>query len=227
MSGCGSRMHWGIAISGPIHRRARRRWGSTWPPDTEHFDYHLIWVPTTVIVPDDRQIVRMRLVLDLACGDGTSDGLALAYDLFPVTRFEHTTHDLGNATLDVSKALRFAVPALAALGAVPGVAAAAAADCLGLKLQLPLRWTTEHADIQSSNRLLSTVDWYVRDSAIAVGFDGYAIIQVPVRSSMVVTGRMTIELRRTNPFGRVLKARFESDYRRYAIDAAARAAAGS
>jgi hypothetical protein len=214
---------------GPYAEKRSTPLGVDLGPDTEKFDYHLIEVPTTLIVPENRQIVRMRLVLDLTCG-GEPDGVAVAYDLFPMTEFRQTAHDLGEASLDVSKALRFAVPLLAGAGGVPGLVAAAAAECIGLKLRLPLRWTSTTAVIQSSNRGLRTLDWYIRDSAIAAGFDGYAIVEVPKQSSLTVTGRMRIELRRAlpGPLGRLLKARYESDYCSYTFDAAtARAAAGS
>lgn len=196
-------------------------------PDTDHSDYHLIEIPATLVVPEDRQIARMRLALDLKPVGGAEGAQALTYDLFPVTQFKQNEHNLGTATIDVSKALRFVVPALIAIGGVPGAIAGAAADCLGVTLTMPLKWTSTEAVIQSSNRNLTTIDWYIRDTAIAAGFDGYAIIQVPRGAGFTVTGRMRIELRRSGPLGRIQKARYESDFQEYTIGAAApRPAAG-
>ena len=67
-------------------------------------------------------------------------GRAVAYDLYPRDDRVQASHDLGEFSLDVSKALSFVAPA-------------PLADALGLKLKVPLRWNARRARVKTTKRI--------------------------------------------------------------------------
>ena len=64
------------------------------------------------------------------------------------------------------------------------------------------------------------VEWYVRDDSIQHGFSGHAIVRAPEDAQVEVQARILCELRASGLFGRVKKARFQSDARTYSLRSA-------
>jgi hypothetical protein len=113
----------------------------------ETSEFHLVELPLNILLPEDRRLVRLKLSIEAKPGTpagsdaaGSSSDPVVAYDLFPPDTWEDKVHDLGEASLDVSAALRFVFPALPA-------------DALGLKLALPIRWRTRYVTVRTSDRL--------------------------------------------------------------------------
>jgi hypothetical protein len=172
-------------------------------PDAERFAFHLVEIPLTILVPEGRRLVRLRLRTELDAGDG---GPAVAYDLFPPDRWRDVAHDAGEISLDVAKALTFVCPA-------------PVGEALGLKLKLPLRWHTREAQVRTTDRLSNPVEWYVRDSSITEGFTAYLIVRAPKGAPLTVRAHLVCELRRPGPLGRILRASFRSGEERYELGA--------
>ena len=164
------------------------------PADSRDFDFYQIAVPVTIITPHDR-LVRMALKLEFQA-DGDSE--AIAYDLFPTARWDAKDVNLGDFSVDVAKALTF----------VPG-AGKVLADCLGLKLDIPLKWTCKHLSIQTSNRMSNPVRWNVKDEQIGGGFTAYAIVRAPRDTRVTIAASMECEVRRTVA-QKILRARGET-----------------
>jgi hypothetical protein len=162
-------------------------------PSCERYDYRLVEVPLNVLVPPPNRLVRLRLALHMET-DGVDP--VVAYDIFPPDRWVVTDHDIGGFSLDVSKALRFAFPAIPA-------------DVIGINLKLPLRWKTRAATIMTSDRNANPAEWYVRDEEIASAFTPYAIIQSTKGARVTIAAELAGELRRKGPLG-LLKGRFRS-----------------
>ena len=173
-------------------------------PDTGRFAFHLVEIPLSILVPEGRRLVRLRLRTELEAGDGEP---AVAYDLFPPDRWRDVVHDAGELSLDVAKALTFVCPA--PIG-----------ETLGLKLSLPLRWRTREVQVRTTDRLSNPVEWYVRDSAISEGFTAYLIVRAPKGAVVTVRAHLVCELRRPGPLGRILRASFRSGEERYVLGAA-------
>jgi hypothetical protein len=172
------------------------------PPDSGRSDFYLVEMPLNILVPGPRRLVKLRLSLDLQLV-GAAGGDAVAYDLYPKDTTDVKTILTGDASLDVSKALKFA------LGVIPaGAAAAPLADCLGLKLDLPFKWSAKYAQVQTTDRLSNPVEWYVTDGDIQNGFTADVIIRAPRGASVQVSATVTFELRWPGPLGNVLKAQY-------------------
>jgi hypothetical protein len=173
--------------------------------DAERYDFYLSEIPLTLIMPGDQRLVRLRLDLTFAADGKRSDEL-LAYDLFPTTQVDVKTLMTGEASLDVSKALQFA---LVASGA--GAPFALLAKSLGLNLSLPFKWTSNVVRVQSSGRMNNPISWYVTDSAIQNGFSAAAIVRVPKHTKFTVAATLLGDLRewRLLPLPRWWKAPFK------------------
>ena len=180
------------------------------PPDSKNYDFYLIEIPLNILVID-RRLVRLRLTLNILTAGQNSEP-AVAYDLFPNDQSDLKTIMTGGATLDVSKALRYI---LAATGT--GEAAAPIAECFGLKLDLPFKWTSEQALVQTSDRLSNPVDWYVTDGSIQNGFTAHAIIRAPKGCQVSVDSMLECEIRRTGLLGKILKAQYKSHPHTYSL----------
>ena len=154
-------------------------------PDLANYDYHLIEVPVTIIVPYPHQLIRLCLSLDLVAPD-QSDTSVVAYDLFPRSDSQFKDVDIGSVSLDVSKALTFIFPA---------PIAAPIADALGLRLSLPIKWTSRTFTIQASEPASNHVEWIVEDEAINNGFTGYVIIEGPRAAAVCVQASLVCEVR--------------------------------
>ena len=93
------------------------------------YQYFLMQMPLNILIPPKRTLTRLRLTLS-AEHDRQGRGAVVAYDLFPPDAWQTAEHDIGDASVDVSKALMFLCPV--------------AADALGLKLTIPIRWHSTH-----------------------------------------------------------------------------------
>lgn len=173
------------------------------PADNAQYDFYLAEVPLSLLVPEEQRLVRLRLKLSLQAGTA-GDSPPVAYDLFPTDRVDDVPHSAGEVSLDVSKALTF-------LRATP------LADALGFKLALPLKWTSHHVRVRTTNRMSNPVEWYVTDQAIQNGFTGYLIVRAPKGTAVTLEAEVAFELRKPGPLGRILKARYVSDSHRYAF----------
>jgi hypothetical protein len=178
---------------------------ATLQPDLERFDFHLVEVPLTVLIPDDaddrpRRLVRLRMAVRIESG---SDAVGAAYDLFPRDEWSDVEHHPADISIDVGKALTFIAPVVG--------------EALGLKLSIPVRWTTRTVQIRTTDRMSNPVEWYVTDRAINEGFSAYLIARVP--KGLEVSLRVTVvcELRRSGIAGRVTKATFRSGAATYAL----------
>lgn len=173
------------------------------PADSAQYDFHLVKMPLNILITERLRLVRLRLRLGLQV-DGAASGQAVAYDLYPKDESDQETILSGGVNLDVSKALKFALTAIPAT-----TAAAPLADCLGLKLDLPFKWVSTYAQVQTTDRLSNPIEWYVTDSAIQNGFTASVIIQSPKGSLVSVAAALACELRRAGPLGQILKAQCE------------------
>jgi len=179
------------------------------------FDFHLTELPLNILIPDDRKLVRLRLSLEAVPVDSPADSPAgsgqakpaVAYDLFPRDTWGDRQHNIGELSLDISKALMFVSP--------PPLA-----EALGLKLSLPLRWKTRYVSVRTSDRLSNPLEWYVRDEQITHGFTGYTIWQVPRAIGLRIDATLWGELRSSRLFGKRLKAAFRTATRSYFIEPA-------
>jgi hypothetical protein len=182
----------------------------TIPPDCKHCDFYLIELPLNILVPNLR-MVRLRLRLELKAIGQVPEPI-VAYDLFPNDRVDVRTIMTGEASLDVSKALKYI---LVATGA--GAAAAPLTECFGLKLDLPFKWTSTYSTIQTSDRLSNPVEWYVTDSSIQNGFTGNVIIRAPKHAQVKVIATLSCEVRKAGLAGRILKAQYITVPRTYLL----------
>lgn len=178
-------------------------WTALLGPDSASFDFYLIQVPLTLMLPDQQKLVRLRLELTLQA-PGAKPEDVLAYDLFPTTRIDVKKIMSGEVSLDVSQALEFVL-----LASGPGAVLAPGAKCLGLKLELPFQWNSSVVAIQSSARMSNPVRWSLTDSAIQNGFSAAAIIRVPKGTKFSVTANFLGEVRQFNVLG-FSKAQFSS-----------------
>jgi len=144
--------------------------------DSGAYDYYLIEVPVTILVPEDRSLVWFGLALDLkASAPDGSAAKALPYSLFPTTEWKEKDWDMGEMSLDTAKALKTLVPGLDKV-----------ADALSFKIKFPVQWKTRRPMIQSTNRLRNPAKWIVKDEAIQNGFNAYAVVQASKDSTVTV-----------------------------------------
>ena len=163
-------------------------------PDVERFDYHLVEFPLTILVPEGTiQLVRLRVRLAINAGP---DASPVAYDLFPRDDWSVVTHDVGQLSVDVAKALTFVCPPLG--------------DALGLKLSVPVRWTSTSVRIRTSDRLSNPVEWYVTDRSINQGFTAYLIARSPKGANVKLHATVLCQLRKPGLLGRILKSSYRS-----------------
>jgi hypothetical protein len=170
--------------------------------DPARYDYYLIEVPLTMIVPRGQRLTRLRLRLDLQA-EGMSPSDVVAHDLFPRTESDVETIFSGKASLDVSKALQFAL----LVSGPAGAAASPALGCLGLELALPFKWTSRTVTVQSSGPQANPVEWYVTDRAMENGFTATAIVRAPKHAKVAAVARLDGELVATGALG-LFKAPF-------------------
>ncbi len=176
------------------------------PADSAQYDFYLAEVPLSLLVPEEQRLVRLRLNLAMRARLG-GETPPVAYDLFPTDQVEDVPHSIGEVSLDVSKALTFCLPTpLLPL-----------ADALGFKLAMPLKWTSRHVRVRTTNRMSNPVEWYVTDQAIQNGFTGYLIVRAPKGAAVTLQAEVAFELRKPGPLGRILKARFLSDSHHYTL----------
>ncbi|GAB1689716.1 hypothetical protein [Krasilnikovia sp. M28-CT-15] len=168
---------------------------------SEGHDYFLLAVPLTIIVPERYALTRLRLKLRFHSDAHDAD--VVAQDLAPTTQTVERAHDVGEVSLDVSKALSFVLP--------PAVA-----ECFGLRLAFPLRWKSEYALIQASGFMSNPVEWYVADEAMRNGFIGYVITRSAPGTAFDVAAEVAAEVRHV-VLGRIRRARFLSDKRNYTV----------
>jgi len=144
--------------------------------DSGAYDYYLIEVPVTILVPEDRSLIWFGLALELKASfaDG-AEAKALPYSLFPTTEWKEKDWDMGEMSLDTAKALKALVPGLDKI-----------ADALSFKIKFPVQWKSRRPMIQSTNRLHNPAKWIVKDEAIQNGFNAYAVIQAPKDSTVRV-----------------------------------------
>lgn len=168
-------------------------------PDVERFDYHLAEFPLTILVPEGTiQLVRLRVRLAIDAG---ADASAVAYDLFPRDDWSVVSHDVGQLSVDVAKALTFVCPPLG--------------DALGLKLSVPVRWTSTSVRIRTSDRLSNPVEWYVTDRSINQGFTAYLIGRSPKGASVRLHATVLCQLRKPGLLGRLVKSSYRSAEQTY------------
>lgn len=180
------------------------------PPDSKNYDFYLMELPLNIMMINQR-LARLRLRLDLEALGQRSEQV-VAYDLFPNDTSDTRTIMSGEVQLDVSKALKYILTASGA-----GAAATPLAECFGLKLDLPFKWTSTYATVQTSDRMSNPVEWYVTDDSIQNGFTGHVIIRAPKHSTVNVAARLTCEVRRGGVFGRIRKAQYKSDSYTYSL----------
>jgi hypothetical protein len=202
-------LDWNELVSYAARRKTALE-GVKLAPDGKRYDYYLIEVPLTLMVPAHLKLVRLRLELQLTGSDGTANDI-LAYDLFPNTQVDVKTLMSGNASIDVSKALQFVL-----LASGPTAALAPAAKCLGLTLNVPFQWTSTVATITSSARMSNPVRWSLTDEAIRNGFSASVIARVPKDEKLSVKALLLGELRQTNPLG-FSKTQFTSPQHTYTV----------
>jgi hypothetical protein len=169
--------------------------------DGNRYDFSLVGLPIATLVPEDRRLVRLRLRVTLE--NASAGAPPEAYDVFPTTEWTATEHKAATVSVDVGKAL-FVV-----LGPV--------GDALGLKLELPFRYTTHEARVQSTGPNSNPVEWLVKDARIKEGFVAYLIIRAAKDAAVELHGELACELRRRGPFGRILRATYASDEVRYLL----------
>jgi hypothetical protein len=168
-------------------------------PDIERFDYHLVEFPLTILVPDGTvQLVRLRVRLEIDAGPAAP---AVAYDLFPRDDWSVVTHDVGQLSVDVAKALTFVCPPLG--------------DALGLKLSVPVRWTSTSVRIRTSDRLSNPVEWYVTDRSINQGFTAYLIARAQKGANVRLRATVLCQLRQPGLVGRLAKGSYRSAEQTY------------
>jgi hypothetical protein len=176
--------------------------GAEISPDASRFDFHVVSVPVNIVVPPPQRLVRLRLILRLQSDPATEP--ILAWDLFPTDKVENVDVNIGEASLDISKALAFVCPA-------------PVADVLGLKLRFPIAWKSVNVVIDCSGRMSNPAEWYVNDASISSAFIGYAIVRAPKGSRVSVATELVGEIRRPGPLRRLLKAQFRSATQTYAL----------
>lgn len=176
------------------------------PADSAQYDFYLAEIPLSLLVPDEQRLVRLRLRLSLQA-ENSGGSPPVAYDLFPTDQVDDVAHSVGEVSLDVSKALTF----------LHGTSLAPLADAFGLKLETPLKWTSKHVRVRTTNRMSNPVEWYVKDEAIQNGFTGYLIVRVPRGQAITVRAEVSFELRKPGLLGRILKARYKSDVQSYPL----------
>jgi hypothetical protein len=175
--------------------------GEAITPDAERFDFHLMELGVNILIPEPRKLTRLRLSLE-ATPTVPTQVPVIAYDLFPTDAWQSVTHDIGSVSVDVGRALTFVSPVVG--------------DVLGLKLTIPLKWTSEYVMVRSSDRLSNPAVWDVADDAIGHGFTGYVIWRTAKGVSLTVAASLVGELRSTG-FGRLRKAQFRTDRRDYPV----------
>lgn len=175
--------------------------GDALAADTKNFDFYVVQVTPSILVPDGNRLNRLRVRLELA----SDKGVPAAWDLFPPDKWDVKRISLAEAKIDVSKALLLVCPA--------------AADCLGLKLDIPIGWNTQTVSIRTSDRMSNPVEWYVTDDSVQHGFSATVIVRVPKQGKITVAASMAGEIRKANLLGRILKARFITDTKEYAVSA--------
>jgi len=168
--------------------------------DSKNYDYYLIQVPLTIIVPVNKKLVRLRLGLDLQA-EGKKSGDVVAYDVFPKTEKDVNEVMSGKATLDVSKFLKYITKLAGVMAPLTAIPAAAIGESFGLNLDLPFKWTSEIVKLQASGPMSNPVQWDVRDSAIQNGFIGHIILRAPKGSKVHIAAKLAFELRGQGPIG--------------------------
>lgn len=164
-------------------------------------DFYIFQITPSILIPDGNRLHRLRLSLQLS----SDIGMPETWDLFPPDQWDIKQVNLGEAKLDVSKALKLVCPAIP--------------DCLGLTLDVPIRWNTQTVNIRCSDRTSNPVEWYVTDNSVQHGFTGTVIVRVPKGGNVRVAASMAGELRKSNLLGRILKARFVTDRQQYKLNA--------
>lgn len=182
----------------------RRKTGGDFevPGNADRYDFYSAEIPITTLVGEGQSLVRLRLDLSFSAAQGTSDDI-VAFDLFPTTDIDPHTIASGEASLDIAEGLRFL------LLASPAAALAPATKCLGLKLSLPFKWTTEDATLKSSARMANPVMWYVYDEAIRTGFSPRVIVRAPKGVPVTVDATLSGDLRDRGVLGTKLKAQWK------------------
>lgn len=173
-------------------------------PNPARYDYHLVGVPLSILVPEDTaghlRLVRLRLSVNI---ESSSEEPAVAWDLFPTDTWTDTTVNLGQVGVDIGKLLTF-VPT-------------PAAQALSLNLELPLKWTSTHVRVSTSDRMSNPVEWYVTDRSINNGLTTYLIAQVTKGASLALRVSVVGELRRSGLLGKMTRARFRAAEQRYPL----------
>lgn len=170
-------------------RRKQPRGDFRIPPDIEHYDYYATEIPLTLIVPSGKQLVRLKLVVNLDAKNSKSDP-AVAYDLFPSPQVDVRKIMSGDVKLDVAEGLQFALLAAGVPKPVAGIT-----KCLGLNLNLPFQWTSRTATIQCSGRMSNPAEWSVTDDAIETGFSASLIVRAPKDKAVTISASLYGELR--------------------------------
>jgi hypothetical protein len=169
--------------------------------DGARFDFYLMELPVNILIPESRKLTRLRLSLD-AAPTAQAHVPVVAYDLFPTDKWHAVTHDVGSVSVDVSRALTFLYPVVG--------------DVLGLKLAVPIRWTSQYVAIRTTDRLSNPVVWDVSDDTIGHGFTGYVIWRTAKGAGLTVTATLLGELRSTG-LSRLRKAQFRTDSKNYPV----------
>ncbi len=171
------------------------------PGNADRYNFYSAEIPITTLVGDGQKLVRLSLELTFSAGGAIADDV-VAFDLFPTTDFDAHTIASGEASLDIAEGLRFLMLA------TPAAALAPATKCLGLKLSLPFKWTTEDPKVRSSARMTNPTTWYVYDEAIRTGFSPRVIVRAPKGIQVTVDATMSGDLRDRSILGTTLKAQW-------------------
>lgn len=158
--------------------------------DITKFDYYLLEVPITIVVPEDRSLVCLGLSLDMQSSPQQDPPvLVLPYSLFPTTGFKEKDWDIGELSLDTAKALSALIPGSGAF-----------ANALKFEIKFPLKWKTLHWTIQSSNQLRNPAKWVLKDEAIQNGFNAYTVVRAPIGVTVKVEANLQAVIKKGRLF---------------------------
>ena len=183
------------------------------PLNTKDFSYFLVSLPLSILVPQPRRLCRLKIVLELKPVAGQKPASkkptrpVVIYDLYPGEKVEEREINLGTMSVDVTKALMFINP----------VAGAAVSNCLGLKLDIPVKWKSALTVIQATGRMNTQALWDVTDKNIEHGFNVYVIVRVPKGIDVEVSAQLSFELRQPGLVGFWKKAHLKAAPQSYLL----------
>jgi hypothetical protein len=178
-------------------KAAQRKIPLELPRDQAHKDFFLAEVPLSIIQTGKYHLVKLGLQLNLETTHRSQD--VVAYDLFPKNTLDVKTIASGEAKIDISKALNFALP----IGKI-------LSDCLQLNLSVPFTWKSSTLTVQVAGLMSQKANWLVMDCGMQEGtFSGSVIIRVPKGARPAMKAELACELRHKG-LGRIIRGRFRT-----------------